>query len=38
MALEDRVDWLTAIVVSEVSSLVQSALQTFAQTVFNVTL
>ena len=38
MALEDRVEWLTAIVVLEVSSLVEFALQTFADTVFNAAL
>jgi hypothetical protein len=36
MALEDSIEWLTAIFVLEVSSLVESALKTFAHTVFNV--
>jgi hypothetical protein len=38
MALESRVEWLTAIVVLEVSNLAESALQTFTLTLFNVTL
>ena len=38
MTLEDRVEWLTAFVVLEVSGLVESALQTFDQTEINVAL